>query len=153
RRRQRVELQRMLAARQRLLVRRARDRAVGGAVAPVGAVALLPDPDFRRRILRCVSHVGRMSLGCCRMDIVARSVSRSEAGYCGSIPASLTTLAHFSISAGMNLASSSGVLVRGVMPSPLRRSCTSGRLRYGIIAPFSLSTIGRGVPARATTEN
>ena len=32
-------------------VRRARDRAVGRAVAPIRAVALLPDPDVRRRVL------------------------------------------------------------------------------------------------------
>src|SRR4051812_3827515 len=48
----------MLAARQFLLMRRARDRAILIAIAPLGAVVLLPDPDFRRRIFRCVSHVG-----------------------------------------------------------------------------------------------
>src|SRR5580704_7213121 len=48
----------MLAARQRLLVGRARDGAVGAAIAPIGTVVLLPDPDLRRRVFRCVSHVG-----------------------------------------------------------------------------------------------
>ena len=54
-----------------------------------------------------------------------------EAGlnYCGSMPASLTTLAHLTISAGMNFSSSSGVLVSGVIASALSRSCTSGLLR------------------------
>src|SRR3954463_5934497 len=48
----------MFSARQRLLMRRTRDRAILIAIAPLGAVVLLPDPDFRRRIFRCVSHVG-----------------------------------------------------------------------------------------------
>src|SRR5262245_13111752 len=48
----------MLSARQLLLMRRARDRTIHVAIAPIGTVALLPDPDFRRRVLRCVSHVG-----------------------------------------------------------------------------------------------
>src|SRR5262245_20647193 len=52
----------MLSARQLLLMRRARDRTIGVAKAPIGTVALLPDPDFRRRVLRCVSHVGLLSL-------------------------------------------------------------------------------------------
>src|SRR4051812_29389687 len=51
----------MLSARQLLLMRRARDRAICMAVAPIGAVALLPDPDFRRRVFRRVSHVGLAS--------------------------------------------------------------------------------------------
>src|SRR5208283_3113709 len=52
----------MLSARQLLLMRRARDRAVLIAVAPLRTVVLLPDPDFRRRVFRRVSHVGsRMS--------------------------------------------------------------------------------------------
>src|SRR3984893_6623088 len=55
-RRERIELQGMLSARQRLLMRRARDRAIGIAIAPIGAVALLPAPDFRRRVWS-VSHV------------------------------------------------------------------------------------------------
>src|SRR5262249_28680582 len=48
----------MLSARQLLLMRRACDRAIGIAIAPTGGVALLPDPDFRRRVFGCVSHVG-----------------------------------------------------------------------------------------------
>src|SRR3954452_22199948 len=48
----------MLSARQLLLMRRARDRAVLIDVAPLGTVVLLPDPDVRRRVFRCVSHVG-----------------------------------------------------------------------------------------------
>src|SRR3954451_8647128 len=47
----------MLSARQLLLVRRARDRAIGVAIAPLGTAFLLPDPDFRRRVFRCVGHV------------------------------------------------------------------------------------------------
>src|SRR5579863_3709964 len=62
----------MLAARQLLVMRGARDRAIGGAVAPVGTVALLPDPDVGRRVLRCVSHVG--------LAIVDRSVGRMDKG-------------------------------------------------------------------------
>src|SRR5687767_830490 len=48
----------MLSARQLLLMRRARDRAIGIAIAPIGTVVLFPDPDFRRRVLRYVIHVG-----------------------------------------------------------------------------------------------
>src|SRR5688572_19488699 len=47
----------MLSARQLLLMGRAGDRAIGVAIAPIGAVTLLPDPDFRRRVFRCVGHV------------------------------------------------------------------------------------------------
>src|SRR3954468_17951529 len=60
----------MLSARQLLLMRRARDRTIGVAIAPVGIVVLLPDPDFRRRVLRCVSHVG--------LSRVARWVGRMD---------------------------------------------------------------------------
>src|SRR5579864_7915005 len=60
----------MLAARQRLLMRRAGDRAVGIAIAPLGTVVLLPDPDFRRRVCRCVSHVG--------LALIARQVRRMD---------------------------------------------------------------------------
>src|SRR5271156_260873 len=48
----------MLSTPQFLLMRRARDRAIDIAIAPLGTVILLPDPDFRRRVGRCVSHVG-----------------------------------------------------------------------------------------------
>src|SRR5690348_6258658 len=48
----------MLAARQFLVMRRTRDRAIGMGIAPVGTVVLLPDPDVRRRVLRRVSHGG-----------------------------------------------------------------------------------------------
>src|SRR5580692_8257807 len=58
----------MLSARQLLLMRRARDGAVGVAIAPIGTVVLFPDPDFRRRVFRCVSHVG--------LSCVARWVGR-----------------------------------------------------------------------------
>jgi hypothetical protein len=44
--------------RQFLLMRRACDRAIDIAIAPLGTVILLPDPDFRRRVGWCVSHVG-----------------------------------------------------------------------------------------------
>src|SRR4029078_4393314 len=61
----------MLAARQLLLMRRARDRAIGIAIAPVGTAFFLPDPDVRRRVFRCVGHVGLAGLARCRMDRVA----------------------------------------------------------------------------------
>jgi hypothetical protein len=48
------------------------------------------------------------------------------------IPASFTTCAHFSISAGMNCASSSGVLVQGVIASAFILSWMSGRLMKAI---------------------
>src|SRR5215210_560011 len=60
----------MLSARQLLFMRRARDRTIGVAIAPIGTVALLPDPDFRRRVLRCVGHVG--------LSRVARWVGRMD---------------------------------------------------------------------------
>src|SRR6516162_342840 len=47
----------MLSARQLPLMRGARDRAIDMAIAPLGTVVLLPDPDLRRRVFRCVSHV------------------------------------------------------------------------------------------------
>src|SRR5262245_27223917 len=72
----------MLSARQLLLMRRARDRAIGIAIAPLGTVILLPDPDFARRVFRCVSHVG---LSCVarwigRMDRVASVCARATNG-------------------------------------------------------------------------
>src|SRR5580693_5656393 len=60
----------MLSTRQLLLMRRARDRAIDIAIAPLGTVILLPDPDFRRRVCRCVSHVG--------LAFVARQVRRMD---------------------------------------------------------------------------
>src|ERR1700692_941112 len=60
----------MLSACQLLLMRRARDGAVGVAIAPIGTVVLLPDPDFRQRVFRCVSHVG--------LSCVARWVGRMD---------------------------------------------------------------------------
>src|SRR6516165_5453947 len=48
----------MLSARQLLLMRRTRDRAIYIYIAPFGTVVFLPDPDFRRRVFRCVGHVG-----------------------------------------------------------------------------------------------
>src|ERR1700722_1937766 len=60
----------MLSTRQLLLMRRARDRAIDIAIAPLGTVILLPDPDFRRRVCRCVSHVG--------LAFVARQVRRTD---------------------------------------------------------------------------
>src|SRR5215468_9414047 len=60
----------MLSARQLLLMRRTCDRAIGIAIAPTGAVALLPDPDFRRRVFGCVSHVG--------LAFIARKVGRMD---------------------------------------------------------------------------
>src|SRR6185295_9549306 len=62
----------MLSARQRLLMRRARDRAIDIAIAPLGTVVLLPDPDFRRRVFRRVCHVG--------LAFVARYVGRMDRG-------------------------------------------------------------------------
>src|SRR5215468_1252349 len=47
----------MLSARQLFLMRLARDRAIDIAIAPLGTVVLLPDPDLRGRVFRCVSHV------------------------------------------------------------------------------------------------
>src|SRR6185295_4010609 len=58
----------MLSSRQLLFMRRARDRTIGVAIAPIGTVALLPDPDFRWRVLRCVIHVG--------LSCIARWVGR-----------------------------------------------------------------------------
>src|SRR5262245_54144841 len=60
----------MLSARQLLLMRRARDRTICLAIAPLGTVLLLPDPDFRRRVSRRVSHVG--------LSCVARSIGRMD---------------------------------------------------------------------------
>src|SRR3954452_7861257 len=51
-RRQCIELNGCLPRGNSFLWNRVRDRAVGLAIAPIGAVALLPDPDFWRRVLR-----------------------------------------------------------------------------------------------------
>src|SRR5262245_45186979 len=69
----------MLPARQLLFMRRARDRAIGGAVAPIGAVALLPDPNVRRRVCSVLGHAGLS------WTLLHRSiglVGRSVAGDC-----------------------------------------------------------------------
>ena len=47
-----AELQRMLSARQLLLMSRTRDRAIEIAIAPVGTVVFLPNPDFRRCVFK-----------------------------------------------------------------------------------------------------
>src|SRR5262245_54323806 len=47
----------MFSARQLLLMRRTRDRAIYIDIAPFGTVVFLPGPDFRRRVFRCVNHV------------------------------------------------------------------------------------------------
>src|SRR3954447_8514083 len=59
----------MLSARQLLLMRRTRDGAIDIDVAPLGTVALLPDPDFRRRVFRCVGHVGLARFGIMLQDV------------------------------------------------------------------------------------
>src|SRR5262249_29516176 len=53
----------MRSARQLLLMRLGRDTAIDIAIAPLGTVVLLPDPDLRRRVFRCVCHVE--GHGCC----------------------------------------------------------------------------------------
>src|SRR5262245_37875312 len=67
----------------------------------------------------------------------------------------LTVEASFdvSISAGMKRASSSGVLVHGVIARASILSWVSGSLMKAMSNALSLSMIGRGVPAGATTEN
>src|SRR6185437_16942866 len=60
----------MLSARQLLLMRRTRDGAIDIDVTPFRTVVLLPDPDFRRRVFRCVSHVG--------LSCVARWIGRMD---------------------------------------------------------------------------
>src|SRR3974390_3459540 len=54
---ERIELQRMLSARQLLFMRRTRDRAIDIGIAPVGSVVLLPDPDVWRRGFRGLGPV------------------------------------------------------------------------------------------------
>src|SRR5262245_18159536 len=64
----------MLSARQLLLMRRTRDRAIDIAIAHFGTVIFPPDPDVRRRVFRCVSHVG--------LSCVARQVGRMDRARC-----------------------------------------------------------------------
>src|SRR6266498_1772800 len=71
----------------------------------------------------------------------------------GVIPASFTTCAHFSISAGMKRANSSGVLVQGVIASAFILSWVSGRSMKAMSSALSLSMIGFGLNDTATTEN
>src|SRR3954462_9648488 len=70
----------MLSARQLLLMCRARDRAIGIAKAPFGTVLFLPAPDFRRRVLRCVSHIG---LSC---DVAFDPTCQRNVPWCCSLP-------------------------------------------------------------------
>src|SRR5262249_47987316 len=60
-------------------MRRARDRAIDIAIAPLGTAIPLPDPDVRGRVGRCVSHVG---LAFCRYGGV--TVARPR--YLGEVP-------------------------------------------------------------------
>src|SRR5262249_13483353 len=53
----------------------------------------------------------------------------------------------------MNCASSSGLLVQGVMASAFILSWVSVRLMKAVSRRLSLSTIGRGGPAGGTTED
>ena len=60
---ERVELQRVAADRQFLLMRRAGDRPVD--VGETAAVVLVPGPDLGRRVFGCISHEGELpALGC-----------------------------------------------------------------------------------------
>src|SRR6202035_5626027 len=68
----------MLSACQLLLMRRTRGRAIDIAIAPIGTVILLPNPDFRRSEFRCVSHVG--------LAFVAREVRRMDRAAIGACP-------------------------------------------------------------------
>ena len=81
------------------------------------------------RALRQGHRAGEDSEAGLRSALSLATRGRVERHHCGSMPASLTTFAHLTISAGMNFSSSSGVLVSGVIASALSRSCTSGRLR------------------------
>src|SRR5262245_57245673 len=94
-----------------------------------------------------------LALAHARIRAIVTEQPRSYRPHSGSIPASFTTCAHFLISAGMNRASSSGVLVQGVIASAFILSCVSVRLMKAVSRRLSLSMIGRGVPARDTTEN
>ena len=69
------------------------------------------------------------------------------------MPAVATILAHFSVSAPTKAASSSGVLVAGSMPAPIRVLVAAGSASAALNAAFSSSMTGAGVPGRPNPPN
>src|SRR5262249_44795679 len=78
---------------------------------------------------------------------------RPRPNYCGLIPANLITLAHFSVSSAIILASSAGDAVSGSPPRSARRAFILGSWRAALPSLLSFSTISAGVAFGAPTPN
>src|SRR5262249_29246379 len=74
----------------------------------------------------------------------------SEA-HSGLMPANLMTLAHFSVSAPMNLPKSAGETTSGVLPPPMRCAASLGSARPALISRLSLCVISAGMFRGAPT--
>src|SRR5688572_30774805 len=75
-------------------------------------------------------------------------------GYCGFIPVLRITLPHFTCSAWMYAAKSSGDLLgRGSAPPEMNRCDTAGSASACTVAACSFATTSRGVPAGAAMPN
>src|SRR5262245_46796606 len=72
-----------------------------------------------------------------------------RADHSGLMPANLITLAHFSVSAAMNLPTSEAEPGITVPPKSASRALSLGSTRAALISLLSLLTISAGVPAGA----
>ena len=73
--------------------------------------------------------------------------------HCSLIPANLTTLAHFSVSAAMNFPSSSGAIGISTTPTSASRDFAFASASTALISLLSLSMISTGVFFGAPTPN
>src|SRR5215471_2166256 len=73
--------------------------------------------------------------------------------HCSLIPANLTTLAHFSVSAAMNFPSSSGAIGISTTPTSASRDFAFASASAALISLLSLSMISIGVFFGAPTPN
>jgi hypothetical protein len=75
-----------------------------------------------------------------RVQVVGHMIAQSP--HCGSMPAARMTLPHFVFCSAMKAANPAGVSHCATMPSALKRSAVSGRLKSAAKAALSLSIIG-----------
>src|SRR6202048_4299611 len=76
-------------------------------------------------------------------------VASHQPHYSGLMPASLITLAHFSVSSAMNLPNFAGVIGVDSTPKVKRRAFKSGAATPAVLSLLSLSMIVAGVPVGA----
>src|SRR6516164_3338429 len=82
-----------------------------------------------------------------------RNISLTVPDHCSLIPANLTTLAHFSVSAAMNFPSSSGAIGISTTPTSASRDFAFASASTALISLLSLSMISTGVFFGAATPN